>query len=84
MSNTCCSLLDLLVSSFIYLGVRLESEGTLHSFKIKLTRGKTFPFLQHGAEQVRPCVGAVAVLLLTSLQAEPKHPGGSTLHISPL
>lgn len=36
-----------------------------------------------GAEQVRPCVGAVATLSLTSLQAEPKHPGGSTLHISP-
>lgn len=83
-SNPCCSFHDLLVSRFIYLGVCPESEGIPHSFKIKLTRGKTCPFLRRGAEQVRPCVGAASALSLTSLQAEPKHPGGSTLHISPL
>lgn len=66
----------------MYLGVRPESEGMPHSFKIKLTRGKSWPFLLRGVEQVRPCVGAAAELSLTSLQAEPKHPGGSTLHIS--
>lgn len=82
--NPCCSFHDLLVSRFIYLGVWPESEGIPHSFKIKLTRGKTCPFLRRGAEQVRPCVGAVATLSLTSLQPEPKHPEGSTLHISPL
>lgn len=44
MSNTCCSFHDLPVSRFIYLGVRPESEGILHSFKIKLTGGKNLPF----------------------------------------
>lgn len=83
-SNPCCSFHDLLVSRFMYLGVLPESEGIPHSFKIKLTRGKICPFLQSGAEQVWPCVGAAATLTLTSLQAEPKHPGDSTLHISPL
>lgn len=82
-SNLCCSFHDLLVSRFIYLGVRPESEGIPHSFKIKLRSWKTFPFLPFGVEQIRPCVGAVATLSLTSLQSEPKHPGGSTLHISP-
>lgn len=71
------------MSTVIYLGVLPVSEGTPHSFKIKLTRGKTCPFLQRGVEQVEPCVGAAATLSLTSFQAEPKHPGGSTLHISP-
>lgn len=72
-------------SRFIYLGVQPESEGIPHSFKIKLTRGeKPALFSSMGAEQVRPCVGAAATLSLRSLQPEPKHPGGSTLHISPL
>ena len=47
-SNRCCSFHDLLVSRFIYLGVWPESEGIPHSFKIKLTRGKTCPFLRCG------------------------------------
>lgn len=47
-SNRRCSFHDLLVSRFIYLGVWPESEGIPHSFKIKLTRGKTCPFLRCG------------------------------------
>lgn len=41
------------MSTVIYLGVLPVSEGTLHSFKIKLTRGKTCPFLQRGSRTGR-------------------------------
>lgn len=45
--NSRCSFPDLLVWVRLYIwGVSPVSEGTPHSFKIKLTRGKTCPFLQ--------------------------------------
>lgn len=48
-SNPRCSLRDLLVEVGLYIWeFRPESEGIPHSFKIKLTWGKTCPSLQRG------------------------------------